>query len=95
MKLTHLRCEHLEDPLGVDRLQPRLSWHLIDERAGARQTAFQVQVASAPEKLVANEPDRWDSGKLPLLGLPEVTYSGGPLRSHDECFWRVRGWDVN
>ena len=36
---TDLRCEHLVDPLGIDDLQPRLSWHLIATRKGLRGQA--------------------------------------------------------
>ena len=31
-----LRCEHLIRPLGIDRAEPRFSWHLEDERNGAK-----------------------------------------------------------
>jgi len=33
-----LRCEYLTDPLGVDVLQPGLSWRIASDRRGVRQT---------------------------------------------------------
>ena len=60
----YLRCEYRVDPLGIDVVQPRLSWEMRDARRGAKQTAYQVLVASTPEKLAADEADLWDSGKV-------------------------------
>jgi hypothetical protein len=47
---SQLRCEYLENPLGIDVLKPRLSWKLeaSPEARGLRQTAYQVLVASTP-----------------------------------------------
>lgn len=35
-----LRCEYLTDPLGVDVLQPGLSWRIASDRRGVRQTDY-------------------------------------------------------
>src|ERR1700735_5915844 len=56
----HLLCEELETPLGIDTPQPRFSWQLVDSRYGAKQTAYQVQVASSPDRLNADHADIWD-----------------------------------
>ena len=40
------RCEGMTEPLGIDITHPRLSWQLQDSRRGARQTAYEVRVAS-------------------------------------------------
>ena len=58
-----LRCEYRVDPLGIDALEPRLSWEVCDARRGAKQTAYQVVVASTPENLAADRGDLWDSGR--------------------------------
>jgi phosphohistidine phosphatase SixA len=46
MNVTNLRCEYRSNPLGIDVLAPRLSWVLVSDRRGARQTAYQIQAAS-------------------------------------------------
>jgi alpha-L-rhamnosidase len=46
-----LRCEYCENPLGIDVAQPRLSWVSESAHRGEVQTAYQVLVASAPDKL--------------------------------------------
>src|ERR1022692_3882481 len=35
-----LRCEQLENPLGIDVLRPRLSWKLESNQRGQKQTAY-------------------------------------------------------
>jgi len=45
----HLRCEYLENPLGIDVVKPRLSWQLKASnpiQQGQMQSAYQVLVAS-------------------------------------------------
>lgn len=61
---TALRTEFLENPLGLDTTRPRFSWIVEDPSTGARQTAYQLQLASSLEKLVAGVVDLWDSGKV-------------------------------
>ena len=59
-----LRCEYQQDPLGIDVLQPRLSWWSGDDRPAELQTAYQVLCASHPEILRMDEGDLWDSGQV-------------------------------
>lgn len=93
---TALRCEYLEEPLGIDAIRPRLSWILAAPHAGARglkQSAYQILVATSPAKLAADNGDLWDSGKLKSDQNAQIEYSGKPLRSKLECWWKVRVWD--
>ena len=46
----YLRCEYRVDPLGIGVTEPRLSWEMHDSRRGAKQTAYQVLVASTSGK---------------------------------------------
>jgi len=41
-RLTDLRCEHLDNPIGIDTPAPRLSWRMEDSRKGAVQTFWQI-----------------------------------------------------
>ncbi|MBN2578072.1 MAG: glycoside hydrolase family 78 protein [Pirellulales bacterium] len=89
----YLRCEYKVDPLGIDVLQPRLSWEMHDARRGAKQTAYQILVASTPEKLAADQGDLWDSGKIESNRTAQIDYAGEPLKSRMRCHWKVRLWD--
>ena len=88
-----LQCEYLVDPVGIDALQPRLSWQMLDARHGARQTAYQVLVASSEAILATDQGDLWDSGRVESDRSIHVKYAGKPLRSHLLCHWKVRIWD--
>jgi len=89
----HLRCEELETPLGIDTPQPHFSWQLVDSRTGAKQTAWQIQVASTSEGLIAGRADVWDSGRIDSDRSVAVAYAGPPLQPERRYFWRVKVWD--
>jgi alpha-L-rhamnosidase len=88
-----LRCEQMEDPLGIDAVRPRLSWKLESNRVGAKQTAYEILVASSERALRKDAGDLWDTGKVVSGDSIEIYYSGAPLESRRQCFWKVRVWD--
>ena len=91
----NLRCEFRQNPVGLDVLQPRLSWTL-DAPTDARdqtQSAYQVLVARAPETLAAGQGDLWDSGKVASDQTIHLVYAGKPLTSRLRIWWKVRVWD--
>ncbi len=90
-----LKTEFLENPLGIDTVKPRLSWIVEDTTPSAKQTAYQVQAASSPEKLAKGEVDLWDSGKVASDQSHLVEYAGKPLSSRQRVWWRVKTWDKN
>ncbi len=91
--VDRLRCEYLEDPQGIDVARPRLSWNLISDDRGERQTAYQILVATSPKILDEGIGDLWDTGQAESDQSIQVPYRGKPLASHGECFWKVRVWD--
>ena len=88
-----LRCEALQDPLGVGERAPVLSWTNESGRRSERQTAYQVLVASNPDALLKSEADLWDSAKVDSADSINVLYAGVPLASRAACVWKVRTWD--
>ncbi|MFM9995554.1 MAG: family 78 glycoside hydrolase catalytic domain [Phycisphaerales bacterium] len=93
LRADGLRCEYLNDPLGVEESAPRLSWVVSAERRGEHQRAYQVLVASSAERLGRDEGDLWDSGQVLSFDTAHITYGGTPLESRQECSWKVRSWD--
>ncbi|GIW00869.1 glycoside hydrolase family 78 protein [Roseiflexus sp.] len=89
----HLRCEYLENPLGIDVTRPRLSWRLFSNRRGARQTAYRIVAAPSADDVAAEQNLLWDSGRVELDRSIHVVYEGGRLRSRQRVFWRVQAWD--
>ncbi|MCE5266456.1 MAG: glycoside hydrolase family 78 protein [Planctomycetaceae bacterium] len=91
----YLRCEYRVNPLGIEVTEPRLSWEMNDSRRGAKQTAYQILVASTPEKLAADEGDLWDTGRVESNQSTQIVYAGKPLGSRMQCQWKVRIWDAD
>ena len=76
LRPTHLRCEYLVAPVGLDAAPPRLSWQVESEQRGQRQTAYRILVASTAEKLAAHQGDLWDTGKVASDETVNVAYAG-------------------
>lgn len=87
-KIVNLKCDYRESPLAVDRMDPLLSWQLLDERRGLAQQAYQIHAASSLEKLDA--PDLWDSGWVEHSKSTAIAYEGKAFAAKQRVFWRVR-----
>jgi alpha-L-rhamnosidase len=87
---TDLRCEYLENPIGIGEMRPRLSWALTANRRDQHQSGYQIQVSSDSEAL---EADLWDSGRVASSESLHIVYEGLILESRQCCHWRVRVWD--
>lgn len=90
-----LRCEYLKNPIGIDVLQPRFFWQLHTQRRGARQSAYQILVASDEALLARDQGDLWDSGQVASDQCTHVVYEGSRLGSTQRAWWKVRAWDEN
>ena len=88
-----LRCNYLENPLGVDDSVPQLSWKISSAAGPIRQAAYRILVASAPELLSGEIGDLWDTGEVRSEDNIHIAYSGRPLTSSAECWWKVAVWD--
>lgn len=89
---THLRCEHLAEPLGIDVPAPRLSWRMDDARPGASQRAYRVVVGTDSTAVAHGQGDAWDSGRIDSDGML-VRYAGRALDPFTRYYWRVTLWD--
>ncbi|WP_329214182.1 glycoside hydrolase family 78 protein [Streptomyces sp. NBC_00683] len=90
-RVTEPTVEYVRHPLGLDTPRPRLSWPVASELPGGTQTAYQVRVATAPERLA--KPDVWDSGKVESDRSVLVPYAGPEPVSRTRYHWSVRVWD--
>lgn len=94
LKPVDLRCDYVVNPLGVDSVPPRLFWKL-DDHHDAQQTAYEIIVASSPERIARHEGDLWSSGKIISDESIQIDYAGTTLKSAQPVFWQVRVWDEN
>jgi len=92
---VELRVDALRTPLGIDDPSPRFSWQLRDPARGAKQTAYEVKVASTGELSRAGKADVWDSGRIESSESLNVRYEGPALKPSTRYFWRVGAWDAS
>ena len=89
-----LQVDNLTNPLGIDDAAPSFSWQIEDGARGAKQTAYEVQVASSAAGLKQGKADVWDSGRIEGGQSLNVHYAGKPLTASTRYFWRVKAWDA-
>lgn len=93
LSVTDLRCEYLQNPLGIDMPHPRFSWEMTSSRRGVTQSAYRILVASSPDNLQIDSADLWDSGKQSSDDAVNIPYEGENLESGTAYYWKVRIWD--
>ncbi|MCW8375935.1 family 78 glycoside hydrolase catalytic domain [Streptomyces justiciae] len=91
LRIERTTVEYAEQLLGTDVERPRLSWELSAPGSGARQSAYQVQVALEPHKFATGPV--WDSGRVTSDQSVGVPYGGPALDARTRYHWRVRVWD--
>jgi alpha-L-rhamnosidase len=79
--------------MGIDVVEPRLSWVLESNERGQKQTAYQILVASSPDALARDEGNLWNSGKQMTDQTTQVAYAGTNLKPRLAAWWKVRVWD--
>lgn len=93
IEVKELRTEYMENPLGMDVAQPRLSWKLESVVLKQRQMAYHILVSSSEKKLLREEGDLWNTGKVESESSVHVKYTGKPLTSGQQYYWKVKVWD--
>ncbi len=88
--VTSMKCEYQVNPVGIDVLQPRLSWQLGATERGVAQSAYQIRVAESAGALSGTP--LWDSGRIQSDTSHLLAYSGPALQSGKRYYWQVRAW---
>jgi alpha-L-rhamnosidase len=81
MKAINLKAEHMNNPIGIDKTAPFLSWTCED---GLHQNAYQIIATVKGENI-------WDSGKVETDAM-HCSF-GGRVVSRDLVEWKVQLWD--
>ncbi|OAS14367.1 glycoside hydrolase family 78 protein [Paenibacillus oryzisoli] len=93
IRVASCKTEYTHNPIGLDVRKPRLFWQLDAAYSGAVQSAYQIRVATSPDKFAHDQADMWDSGKVSTNASTHVEYGGKPLQSEGAYYWQVRVWD--
>lgn len=88
MKISHLKTNHVTNPLGYAIEKPTFSW-IVEDTSDTTQTAAQVLISLDRhfEQVI------FDSGKVDGAGIDSVAYHPPiALRPRTRYFWKVRVW---
>mgnify|MGYP000983018884 CR=1 FL=1 len=92
IEITTMRCEYLEDPIGIDEPQPHFTWSIQAGEWDIKQTAYQIQFASTPELLEQGIPDIWQSDKEESFDQLVIFNSPEQLSSFKKYYWNIKVW---
>ena len=87
--VTNLKCEYLEDPVGLDEPRPRFTWQMESSEPGGFQSAYELVVGTAEAEVASGRGNAWQSGAVERSVIPAV-YAGEELEPFTRYFWSVR-----
>lgn len=88
MRITHLKTNHIQNPLGFSLGKPVLSW-IVENTPDKKQTAAQVMISKDKAFLQI----LFDSGKVNGAGIDSLAYPPDiPLSPRTRYYWKVRVW---
>lgn len=92
MIIYNLRCESMENPMGISIAKPRLTWNLRSEKRGVYQKAFRVTLEREIPGQEGSREQIFDSG---LTEKKETAYilDETVLESSTRYFWNVEVTD--
>ena len=91
--VSNLKCEYKTNPIGIDVLQPRLSWKITSSRRAVTQSAYQIRAAEHVDDLHASKNLLWDSAKVESEQSVHVVYAGRTPSSRQRIWWQICIWD--
>lgn len=89
-----LRCENKANPLGINEVNPHLSWVLASTSRDQRQGAYEIIVDDDPQNIQQQKGNVWATGKVKTSQSINVLYAGSPLQPFKRYFWSVRVYDA-
>jgi hypothetical protein len=91
--VKNLKCEYQINPLGIDILQPRLSWQLETAVRNKKQLFYRVLVSENIDELKKDTGEIWDSKKINSDQSFFIPFAGKKLEPGRQYFWKVKVWD--
>jgi alpha-L-rhamnosidase len=86
LKAIGLRCEYLENPIGIGEANPRFGWILDSGKRNVVQESYHLQVGMDRDFTDVI----WDTGIVRSSESAHVEYAGPELQSSTRYFYRVR-----
>lgn len=101
MRIAEMRVQWLHNPIGLQELNPVLSYMLKAENSleaeegniHTCQSRYRILVSSKKELLYEDNGDLWDSGMVEKQETFGIVYKGRKLSSREKAYWKVKVWD--
>lgn len=91
VQLQNLRTENLDNPIGIEKLQPHFSWQLVSIKRNVMQSAYELRVGTGND--IAKGKSIWSTGKVTADQSIHVPYGGPALKPGKYYYWQVKVWD--
>lgn len=90
-KVSRLRVNAMENPVGIDSENPAFTWTLEgrDNERGVLQTAYEIKLYTDK----ACQEEFWTSGKIESDQSVDCPYGGPSLQAATRYYWHVTVWD--
>jgi alpha-L-rhamnosidase len=87
-----LKCDYLNNPVGIDNPHPRFTWKMSDNRNDILQSAYQLIVGTDSLEVLQGNGNSW---MVPETNAADnlVEYKGKPLQPFTRYYWTVRAWN--
>lgn len=95
LTFSKMLVEYAENPVNIDKKQPRFSWIITSGERDKQQSAYRIMVSSNRESLENNTDNFWDSGKIYSHETIQHELNSAYLKSNQKYFWKVIIWDEN
>ena len=86
LKAVRLRCEDLDNPIGIGETNPVFGWILESDGRNVVQETYHLQVDTSED---FSDPI-WDTGVVKSSESAHVVYAGPKLQSSTRYFYRVK-----
>lgn len=94
ISVKNLKCEYLDNPIGIDETHPRFTWQMESQKPGNSQFAYELSVGTSEAEVALGKGNVWESGIVNTSVVPAV-YRGAELQPFTRYFWSVRIQDEN
>ncbi|MGN7990338.1 family 78 glycoside hydrolase catalytic domain [Pedobacter sp. 22226] len=93
IKVIDLTCAYRNNPIGIDMVNPNLSWKLLSPKHNVMQTAYQILVSGSIANLKKNIGEIWDTKRVNSGQSIQIFYKGAKLLPTKTYYWKLRVWD--
>jgi len=91
-KIKNLKCEHLDQPVGIDSPTPRFMWQIENDNHGLKQISYKITIGTDSIKVATGKGNAWDSRKINTQ-QSLIVYTGPRLNPFTKYYWSVKIWD--